>query len=396
MHTIGLIAEYNPFHSGHSYHIEQIRERFGRDAPIVCVMSGNWVQRGDAALCDKWTRAAMALSGGIDLVLELPTPWAASSAEQFAHGGVALLHATGVVDTLSFGSEAGSLSSLQHTAFFLSSADYSATLRRFLDQGLSFPLARQKAASDALGDAANCLKTPNNNLGVEYLRAIERLDSSIQPVTILRQGTAHDSNSSTANFSSASSLRRELLAGRKSFLHPYLTEETLALLEESGLTSLSYATRAVFARLRTMCPEDFLALPDSGEGLHHRLYRAALNSQTLEDLYAQVKSRRYAHARIRRLVLWAFLGLKAEDRPTTPPYLRVLGMNKRGQSVLKHMKQSAQLPILTKAAHAQKLPSDARHIFALEARSTALYDLCRSDFGQKPGRTEYSSNPVIV
>jgi len=396
MHTIGLIAEYNPFHSGHRYHIEQIRESFGQAAPIVCVMSGNWVQRGDAALCDKWTRAAMALSGGVDLVLELPTPWAAASAEQFAHGGVALLHATGVVDTLSFGSELGSLPSLQHAASFLSSLDYKATLRRYLDQGLSFALARQKAASDALGDAADCLKTPNNNLGVEYLRAINRLGSSIQPVTILRQGAAHDSSCSTANFASASSLRNELLAGRESLLHPYLTEETLALLEERGLASLGYATRAVFARLRTMYPEDFLTLPDSGEGLHHRLYQAALESHTLEDLYAQVKSRRYAHARIRRLVLWAFLGLKAADRPAMPPYLRVLGMNKRGQEVLKQMKQRARVPILTKAAHAQKLPPDARRLFALEARCTALYDLCRSDFGQSPGRTEYSSNPVIV
>lgn len=396
MHTIGIIAEYNPFHSGHGYHIEQIRESFGATAPIVCVMSGNWVQRGDAALCDKWTRAAMALSGGVDLVLELPTPWATSSAEQFAHGGVALLQATGVVDTLSFGSESGALPSLQHAATFLSSADYQKTLRRYLDQGLSFPLARQQATTEALGDAADCLKTPNNNLAVEYLRAIHRLGSAIQPATILRQGTAHDSNSATATFASASHLRRELLAGRPSILQPYLTEETLALLDERGFASLGYATRAVFARLRTMYPEDFLALPDSGEGLHNRLYQAALESHTLEDLYAKVKSRRYTHARIRRLVLWAFLGLKKTDRPAAPPYLRVLGMNQRGRDILKEMKQSAQVPILTKSAHAQKLPPEARRLFELEARCTALYDLCRADFGQRPGRTEYTSNPVII
>lgn len=162
MPTIGIIAEYNPFHSGHRHHIQTVRRTFGADSAIVCAMSGNWVQRGQPALADKWTRAALALAQGVDLVLELPTLWAAASAEPFARGGVGLLAATGVVDILSFGSEAGDLAPLQQVAHCLHSPAWKTELRRALDKGLSFPAARQTAATALLGSAADCLGQPNN------------------------------------------------------------------------------------------------------------------------------------------------------------------------------------------------------------------------------------------
>lgn len=396
MRVIGIISEYNPFHSGHRYQISETKRRLGEDSLIVCVMSGNWVQRGDAAICDKWTRAAMALRGGADLVLELPTVWAVSSAETFAEGGVSILDATGVVDTLSFGSESGSLAPLEKIASLLSSPTYSETLRCYLNQGLSFPVARQGAATELLGEGAACLQTPNNNLGVEYLRAIHRIGSSIQPHTLLRLGAAHDSETLGQDFASASKLRQELLAGERLSLLPYLSTSDLDALTQAGLSSLSYVERAVFARLRIMSAEDFLLLPDCGEGLHNRLARASIESSTLDELYANIKSRRYAHARIRRLVLWSFLSLTSADRPASPPYLRVLGMNHRGQRLLKEMKQSARLPILTKPAHAHHLPKEGQALFALEARCTTLYDLCRADFGNGAGKMEYSESPVIL
>lgn len=395
MQVLGIIAEYNPFHSGHRYHISEIRREFGPDAFIVCVMSGNWVQRGDAALCDKWTRSLCALRGGVDLVLELPTLWAVSSAETFAAGGISLLSSTGLVDTLSFGSEVGTLSPLQESANFLSTADYTAALRQYLDQGLSFSVARQQAANFCLGKVADCLNTPNNNLGVEYLRAIKRLGSALKASTILRQGAAHDSDASSFSFCSASYLRNQLLSDHCAKLNPYLTPEDAALLRTTGFASLSYCTRGVFSRLRSLSPEEYLSLPDCGEGLHNRLSEAALQSNTLDELYQKAKSRRYTHARIRRLVLWSFLGLTAADRPVTPPYLRVLGMNNRGQTLLKKMKQTSSVPILTKAAHAQKLDQIGKRLFELETRCTSLYDLCRADFGKTPGKSEYTSNPVI-
>ena len=396
MATIGIIAEYNPFHSGHRYHISQIRHQFGEDSPTVCVMSGNWVQRGDAAICDKWSRAAMAIRGGADLVLELPTLWAVSSAETFARGGVYLLSATGVVDTLSFGSETGTLSPLQTIADYLDSADYQNALRRHLDKGLSFPVARQMAARDSYGETAECLQTPNNNLGVEYLRAIRYTGSTIEPSTLLRQGVAHDSHTASNHFASASHLRKRLLAGDDAPLTPYLTQEDERAIRQMGTSALSYCTRGVFARLRAMASEDFLFLPDCGEGLHNRLTEAVMTASNLEELYALTKSRRYPHARIRRLVLWAFLGLRKEDRPDVPPYLRVLGMNKRGQSLLKEMKVKATLPILTKPAHVRALDQNARQIMDIEARCTSLYDLCRENFNRTPGKQEFRENPIIL
>ena len=188
MHTIGVIAEYNPFHSGHGHHLRMLSQTFGPDCAVVCVMSGNWVQRGDAALADKWTRAELALRQGADLILDLPTLWAVSSAESFARGGVALLTATGVVDTLSFGSEAGTLSPLQAVADCLESEAWRCLLRQTLAQGLSFPVARQRAATALLGENAQCLRHPNNNLGIEYLRALRSLGSPLVPHTIPRLG----------------------------------------------------------------------------------------------------------------------------------------------------------------------------------------------------------------
>ena len=386
MRTIGIIAEYNPFHSGHRHHIQAVRQAFGADCAVVCAMSGNWVQRGEAALADKWTRTALALRQGVDLVVELPTPWAVSSAEPFARGGVGLLTATGVVDTLSFGSEAGALPPLQAAVDCLASPAWQEVLRQGLAEGLSFPVARQQAATALLGDAARCLQGPNNNLGVEYLLALRALESPLRPHTVPRQGAGHDEGPSPSSpHASASYLRERILAGDPAPLTPYLTAPEEATLRQDP-AALDFGRRGVLARLRTMTEEDWSRLPDSGEGLHHRLFAAAQAATSLPQLYAL--------ARIRRLVLWAFLGLTAEDRPAALPYLRVLGFTQRGQILLRQMKTAASLPILVKPAHAARLPEEARRLFALEARCTALYDLCRQKFGQTPGKNEYTQNPI--
>lgn len=395
MGAIGIIAEYNPFHSGHSHHLRQVREAFGPEAPIVCAMSGHWVQRGEAALADKWTRAGIALGHGADLVLELPTLWAAASAETFARGGVGLLAATGVVDTLSFGSEAGDLAPLRQAAHCLGSEAWRALLREGLDRGLPFPAARQQAAQALLGPAADCLKGPNNNLGVEYLRAMEDLGCTMAAHTIPRAGAGHDTQEGDALHVSASYLRGQLLQQDPPSLSPYLAPEEQGLLETDP-ASLAFCTQGVLARLRGMAAEDFARLPDSGEGLDKKLSAAVAAATSLPQLYGLVKSKRYTHARIRRLVLWAFLGLEAAHRPAALPYLRVLGFSPRGQRLLKEMKATASLPVLVKPAHAAKLPPAAREIFAQEARSTQLYDLCRKNFGVFPGKNEYTQTPVRV
>lgn len=396
MRTIGVIAEYNPFHSGHRHQLAELRRIFGPDCVLVCAMSGNWVQRGEPALLDKWSRAAMALAGGADLVLELPTLWAVSSAETFAQGGVALLEQTGVVDTLCFGSEAGELAPLQAAARCLQSEAWRQGLRRYLDLGLSFPAARQKAAEDLMGQQAQCLREPNNNLGIEYLKALEILGSSMTPYTIPRSGAAHDDRETGQGpHVSASYLRSRILQEDPTPLAPYLQEEDELALRLNP-ASLTFCTRGVLARLRSMEEEDFAQLPDSGEGLAIRLCAAARQASSLEELYALAKSKRYTHARIRRMVLWAFLGLKEQQRPPAPPYLRVLGFSPRGRGVLREMKSAARLPVVVKPAHAARLEEEARQVFQLEARCTALYDLCRRYFGEEPGINEFTQNPVRV
>ena len=383
METAGIVAEYNPFHRGHAWHIAETRRRLGGEAPVVCVMSGHWVQRGECALADKWLRAALALDRGADLVVELPTPWAMASAESFARGAVSLLAATGVVDVLSFGSETGELAPLEAAAAALDAPEYPEKLRAALGRGLSFPAARQEAAGAA------CLSAPNNNLGVEYLRSIRALGSTIRPLTVPRQGVGHD-GPAAGGFASASELRRLLRAGRGEEAAPYLTAPW-----SEELADMQHIERAVLARLRTMGEGDWAALPDGGgaEGLPSRLAKAAREAVSLEDFYTRAKTRRYPHARLRRLALAAFLGLRAAERPAAPPYVRVLGLGGRGRALLRRMKDTCPLPVIVKPAQARELDGPARTLFESEARYTDLYGLCFP--APRPCGAEWIHSPVV-
>ena len=383
METAGIVAEYNPFHRGHAWHIAETRRRLGGEAPVVCVMSGHWVQRGECALADKWLRAALALDRGADLVVELPTPWAMASAESFARGAVSLLAATGVVDVLSFGSETGELAPLEEAAAALDAPDYPERLRAALGRGLSFPAARQEAAGAA------CLSAPNNNLGVEYLRSLRALGSTIRPMTVPRQGAGHD-GPAAGGFASASELRRLLRAGRGEEAAPYLTAPW-----SGELADMQHIERAVLARLRTMGEGDWAALPDGGgaEGLPSRLAKAAREAVSLEEFYTRAKTRRYPHARLRRLALAAFLGLRAAERPAAPPYVRVLGLGSRGRALLRRMKDTCPLPVIVKPAQAREMDGPARALFEAEAKYTDLYGLCFP--APRPCGAEWIHSPVV-
>lgn len=373
MDAVGIIAEYNPFHAGHAFHIAETRRLLGECA-VIAVMSGNFVQRGECAVLDKWARARAALEGGADLVLELPTVWAVSSAERFARGAVELLASTGAVTHLSFGCECGDADKLRQAADCLDGPRYPAALRRFLDTGLPFAACRQGAVGELLGqETAELLARPNNNLGVEYIRALNALGSGIRPVTVPRAGAGHDGGNHP-DYPSASFVRERILSGALGAENP---------------ASLRWGERWVLAALRTMGEEDFAALPDCGEGLSRRIYRAARQGVTLDEVYALAKTKRYTHARVRRAVLWAALGLRAADRPDRPPYLRVLGATERGRELLREMKTAASLPVITKPAHGRGIP-----LLELEARCTDLYQLCRETPG--PCGLEWTTNPVML
>lgn len=386
MAVAGIVAEFDPFHLGHQYLIGELRRRLGADTPVAVAMSGSFTQRGGAAICTPAARAEMALRGGADLVLELPLPFATASAEAFARGGVEVLAGTGVVDTLCFGSETGALEQLRRQAEILASPGFADALREFAAQGLPFAAARQRALERMAGETVT--QGANDLLATEYLRF---LPEGMEALAVLRRGGEHNGPQS------ASRVRRLLSGGdqEEAFaLLPDASAEILRREREEGRcpASLHFAERAVLYRLRTMTAEDFAAIPDCCEGLEHRLVRAAGNAATLEEFYAMAKSKRYAHARIRRIALRAFLGLTG--LPQRVPYLRVLGANGRGLALLREMKRSAGLPIITKPAHGRDLKGEAGAVFAAARRADDLWGLCL----EKPLPTGWSwkAGPVLL
>ena len=376
----GIVAEYNPFHCGHGALIREAR-RAGMQA-VAVVMSGNFVQRGEPALFYKWARAKAALLCGADLVLELPVPWAVAGAEAFAHGAVFLLDALGCADMLAFGSECGDAGRLRAAARAVRSPLLKPLLHKELKTGASFAQARQ-AAVERLADAetAGLFREPNNILGIEYCKALDALGSGIEPFTVGRIGSRHDAPETPAagKFASSSQIRRLILNGEPfEGLIPEAAAQIARTELESGRApaTLKPVETAILAKLRCMGPEELALLPDVSEGLENRIYAAAREAVSLEDLYGRVKSKRYAHARIRRIVLSAFLGLERRQLPQTPPYLRVLGHNERGREILHAAKRTARLPIMTNASDILSLDKGARDVFELENRAADLFALC--------------------
>ncbi len=387
MQVAGIIAEYNPFHRGHGWQIAELRRRLGRDTAVVCAMSGNWVQRGDAALLEKHQRAAMALEGGADLVLELPLTWAVSSAERFARGGVEVLAGTGLVDTLVFGSESGDLPGLQRAAEYLLSEAYGRRLRQALKSGCSFAAARQIALEqEASIPAWNTAEAPNDQLALEYLKALH--NKNITPLAIRRRGAEHD-GPAREGIASASVLRKMALAGED--ISGYLLPGTEVA--RAGLAALEYGERGVLALLRRMGGEDFRKLPDCSEGLENRMAEAVRESASVQEVCQRAKTKRYAYARLRRLVIWSYLGLTEADFPERVACLRVLAANRRGLELLHQMKKTALLPVVTRPAAARRMGKGVQRQLELESRATDLWQLCRKNPG--PGGTEWTMGPVL-
>ncbi len=400
MKIVGILTEFNPFHSGHAYFLSEVRRKVGDECALVCVMSGNFVQRGEPALLEKHLRAEAALRGGADLILELPVARALSSAEGFAYGGVYLMQAAGA-EVLAFGSECGDAAMPKQIAACLDSEEYRAILRRFLNRGLPFAACRQAAVGQILGDdAAAHLDDANNNLGVEYLKAARRLGWDCDVVTVPRRGAGHDSNAEE-EYLSASALRQKMLAGDWEAVCaavPKAAAEEYRAAFERGYAPVTTAgaERLILSRLRTMSEEAFAALPDCGEGLHHRLYKAAGAARSTEELLDMVKTKRYARARLRRIVMCAFLGIDSAASAELPAYLRVLGCNSRGRAVLARLRGASALPVLVKPADVRTLSAAAQVQFEREAKATELYSLARPSLEQAVPGAEWRTGPVVL
>lgn len=395
MSVAGIICEYDPLHTGHAYLMAQAREA-GAEA-VVCAISGNFTQRGGFAVTDKLSRAEMAVSCGADLVLEVPTVWAMSTAERFARGGVELLTRTGVVTELVFGSECGDLAGLRRAADCLESPEFTASLASLPEDGRTFAARRQAALSALLGqEGAAVLERPNNTLAVEYLRAIQRLGSPLAARTVRRAGAQHGEGVS-GGFASASWLRQLLAAGETEQAAAYMPPAAADILRREQaagrVTDPSLCGRAILARLRTMTADDWRRYDGGGEGLGNRLYQASRTGGTLEEVLAAAKTKRYPLARLRRMVLAAWLMLP--EPPAAVPYLRVLAANETGRRLLRQMRDAG-APVLTKPADAARLGPAAEALLAAESRCTDLYVLARPDAAQMAPGQELRMTPVML
>lgn len=350
----GIICEFNPFHQGHKYLIDSVKKE--SDA-VVCVMSGNVVQRGEFAVYDKFTRAEKALENGADLILDLPCTYSLMSAEGFALNAVKILEATGIVDTLSFGAECDNIDALKDAV-----ADAESKKEQIIAEmkkGISYPAARRLITDNDIFDY------PNNILAAEYIK-----HTALECKAIKRIGKGHDTDD---ELYSASAIRKTL--------------------DKNEICSLENCERAVLSKLRTMTESDFLSIEDVNEGLENRIVQAVKTAKSLDELYALIKSKRYTHSRIRRIILRSYLSI-TKDYSFSPAYIRIIGFNEKGRELLASMKEKAALPIISKYSDIKKLDENGRRLFELECRCTDLFALGFKDI--KDCGLEQSSQIVRI
>ena len=398
MNIAGIVCEYNPFHSGHLYQLTENRRALGDDALTVCVMSGDFVQRGEAAIFSKFARAEAACRAGADLVLELPLPWCLSSAEGFAGGAVSLLDAVGCTH-LSFGSESGDVESLQKLAREILKPGTRQEITALLQHSpeLSYAMAREQVLTEKLGECGSLLSQPNNILAVEYLKAIYKNSYPITPVTVKRIGSGHD-KAGEHGPKSASELRQLMETGTD--ISEYIPEAALSVYRREraaghGRNSAVLET-ALLSRLRMLDKDVFETLPDGGDGAGVRLWKAVREESTLEDIAQAARSKRYPLARMRRMLLCAALGVSAEYTKTLPPYARVLAADAAGCAYLREIDGKSAVPVLTKPAAVRRLNDNAAKVFALGASAHDVYNLQNVTNSDKKCGQDWRNGPTIV
>lgn len=358
--VLGIIAEYNPFHNGHLYHIKKSIEETGASS-VICVMSGNFVQRGNTSIVDKWTKTKMALANGVDLVLELPTIYSVSSAENFAEGAIRLLDSLKIVDTISFGMEAKDIASLNNIAnvLYTEPKEYTTILEHELRKGVSFPKARENAVMMYLNDIkqyANILTGSNNILAIEYLRAIKKLKSKLNPIGIRREKVLYNDEIIIDDFASATAIRKMIATGQFSDIQKVMPKSSYALLADElrkghYVLDLSKFQKEIIYNLRKMSVEEIAQLVDVSEGLENAIKNAANSSNNLVDFVNIVKSKRYTQTRIQRILIYALLGItnsKMLAFKKAVPYARVLGFNENGKQLISQIaKKNKKVQIVT-------------------------------------------------
>jgi predicted nucleotidyltransferase len=407
LNVTGVIVEYNPLHNGHVYHLEMTKKITGCDY-VIGVMSGNFVQRGEPALINKWSRAEAALKAGVDLLIELPVIYSISSAEGFAFGAISILSNTKIVDNICFGSEYGSLDKLKIIAEILTEEpdDYKSMLQKYLKFGLSYPSARQNALIDYLlsfknpmfekNEIEDILLNSNNILAIEYLKSINKLSSNIKPYSIKRIVNKYNEPKITGPISSATSIRKNINNFdeiRKSI--PIYSEQIIKREIESGRgpVFIDDLSDLIFYKLRNSDISFIKDLIDVGEGLENRIKLASENSTNVHELIQNIKNKRYTSTRIQRILINALLGITkdvANKIQSSANYIRILGFNDNGKKLIREIKQRCTLPVITNPS-----PKDM-DLLKYDINATDIYVLAYKNHEFKKAKQDLLTPPVII
>lgn len=358
--VLGIVCEYNPFHNGHLYHLEQAKKATGSNYSVA-ILSGNFTQRGSSAIVDKWSRTEMALKCGIDLVIELPVLYATSSAENFADGAIRILDALKVVDYVAFGSENSDIDILDDIAKVLHEEPklYKSLLANELKKGISFPKARENAVISYFSNNSkynNVLSSPNNILGIEYIKALKKYKSVIKPIAISRFEAGHNDITYSGNIASATAIRNIVKNGSFNVLKRLLPQSSYEILLDNikqghVIPDLSVFEHQIIYNLRKMSTQEIAELPDVTEGLEFSIKKAANSCNNISDFLNTIKSKRYTTTRIQRILLYSLLNITKKDMALSKkvnPYVRVLGLNSRGKFLISEIaKANPKLEIIT-------------------------------------------------
>ena len=385
---LAVISEYNPFHNGHLKHLNTSKQLTKADFSIA-IISGNFVQRGEPAFVDKWTRAEMALKAGFDIVIELPTIYSISSAENFAEGAIKILNNLGIVDYLSFGSEIGEITPLNDLANILyrEPKELSILINQLIRTGISYPKARELALIEFLGSHSKykqILNHPNNILGIEYLKAIKKYKSTIKPITIKREYSEH--NSSTIKKGIASSTAIRTLIQKNKNVHTLIPYESYELLEQAIqnnkiISGLKVFEKEIIYTLRRMTLPEIASLPDVSDGLENRIKQAVNNCNDIDTLINNIKSKNFTQTRIQRILIYSLLGITQKDMNISKkitPYIRVLGFNKHGKKIISAIaKQNPKTHVIISVKKFMENCNDSnlRNMISKDILSTNIYTL---------------------
>lgn len=411
--VLGIIAEYNPFHNGHMYHLQKAKEQSGAQY-CICVMSGNFVQRGNTSIVNKWKKAEMALLSGVDLVIELPTIYSVASAEGFSLGAIKLLNNLKIVDAISFGTETSDFAALNNISSIVNEEPmkYKSILNSELKKGLSFPKARENALMLYLNDNKrydNILNTPNNILAIEYLKALKKIKSTIQPIPVKREKVYYNDNVIVDEFASATAIRKLLKNEEFSEIRKVVPKSTYQILKKETelgnvVLDLSRYEKEIIYNLRRMTVSEIAELPDVNEGLEHSLKNAANYSNDITNLINIVKTKRYTVTRIQRILICALLGITKRDvgmAKKAEPYIRVLGFNEKGKELISRInKQNPKATVITSVKKFQDKNNNNKNskiykrLLDIDIFSTNVYTMaCKSE---SLANLDYTKNMVIL